>query len=101
MRLEYDELKGRTVLDATGTAIGEVEGLLIEQAASGPLSVGGMRIKLRSAVADSIGIEHGTFRPAVIEIPGTMVQAIGDAVLLNVKVDAVVQRAPTEQPASP
>jgi len=46
MRLEYDELKGRTVLDATGTAIGEVEGLLIEQAASGPLSVGGMRIKL-------------------------------------------------------
>ena len=102
MRFAYDELKGRTVLDAAGTAIGEVEGLFIEQAAAGEsLCVGGMRVKLRSSVADNIGVEHGTFRPAVVEIPASMVQALGDAVLLNVKIDALLQPAPTEHPAAP
>jgi sporulation protein YlmC with PRC-barrel domain len=101
MRLAYDELKGRTVMDATGNAIGEVEGLFIEQATSGePLCVSGMRVKLRSAVADSVGIQHGAFRPAVIEIPAAIVQAIGDAVLLSVKLNALLQPAPTEHPAS-
>ncbi len=105
MRLSYDEVKGRTVIDATGAAIGEVEGLFIEQAAAGEhVCIGGMRVKLRSHVADDVGVRHGAFRPAVIDVPASMLQAIGDAVLLNVKLDALLQReAPAaEQPtASP
>ncbi len=98
MKLSYDEVKGRTVIDATGTAIGEVEGLYIEQAsATERPCIGGMRVKLRSQVADDVGVHRGTFRPAVIDVPASMLQAIGDAVLLNVKLDALLQ----PQPAAP
>ncbi len=101
MKLSYDELKGRTVIDATGVAIGEVDGLYLEQAAVGEhVCIGGMRVKLRSRVADDVGVERGTFRPAIVEVPASMLSAIGDAVLLNVKLDALLQpEAPVEQPA--
>jgi len=100
MKLSYDEVKGRTVIDATGVAIGEVDGLYLEQAAAGdPVCIGGMRVKLRGRVADDVGVEHGTFRPATVDVPASMLQAIGDAVLLNVRLDALVQpRAAVEQP---
>ena len=98
MRLSFDEVKGRTVIDATGAAIGEVEGLYVEQASAGEhVCIGGMRVKLRSHVADDVGVRHGTFRPAVIDVPASMLQASGDAVLLNVRLDALLQ----PQPAAP
>ena len=53
-----------------------------------------MRVKLRSHVADDVGVRHGTFRPAVIDVPASMLQAIGDAVLLNVRLDALLQPQP-------
>lgn len=101
MKLSYDEVKGRTVIDASGVAIGEVEGLYLEQATAGErVCIGGMRVKLRGSVADDVGVEHGTFRAAVVDVPASMLQAIGDAVLLNVKLDALLQpQAPVEQPA--
>jgi sporulation protein YlmC with PRC-barrel domain len=101
MKLSYDEVKGRTVIDATGAAIGEVDGLYIEQAVAGDhICVGGMRVKLRARVADDVGVERGTFRSAVVDVPASMLQAIGDAVLLNVKLDALLQpQPPVEQPA--
>jgi len=102
MRLSYDEVKGRTAIDATGVAIGEVDSLFIEQAAAGDrVCIGGMRVRLRSQVADDVGVRHGTFRPAVIDVPASMLQAIGDAVLLNVRLDALLQpesAAPTAAP---
>ncbi len=103
MRLSYDEVKGRKVIDATGSAIGEVEGLYFEQDGTGdPVRIGGMRVKLRSEVADSVGVRRGAFRPAVVEIPASMLQAIGDAVLLNVKLDALLQpQQHAEQPSAP
>ena len=95
MKLSYDEVKGRTVIDATGAAIGEVEGLFIEQAAAGErVCIGGMRVKLRGHVADDVGVRHGAFHPAVIDVPASMLQAIGDAVLLNVKLDSLLQPEP-------
>ena len=98
MKLSYDELKGRTVIDATGAAIGEVEGLYLEQASAGEhVCVGGIQVKLRGHVADDVGVRHGAFRPAVIDVPASMLQAIGDAVLLNVRLDALLQ----PQPAAP
>lgn len=102
MRLSYDEVKGRTVIDATGVAIGAVEGLFIEQAAAGdPVCVGGMQVRLRSEVADDMGVRHGTFHPAVIDVPASMLQAIGDAVLLNVRLDALLQPEVAAPAASP
>lgn len=104
MKLSYDELKGRTVIDATGAAIGEVEGLYLEQASAGEhVCIGGVQVKLRGHVADDVGMRHGAFRPAVIDVPGSMLQALGDAVLLNVRIDALLQaHAPAaEPPAAP
>lgn len=100
MKLSYDEVKGRPVIDATGAVIGEVDGLYLEQAVAGErVCIGGMQVKLRSRVANDVGVEHRTFRSAVVDVPSTMVQAIGDTVLLNVKVDALVQPEPRAEPA--
>jgi hypothetical protein len=50
-------------------------------------------------VADDVGVERSTFRPAVVDVPASMLQAIGDAVLLNVRLDALLQpRELAEQP---
>jgi len=92
MKLSYDDVKGRTVIDATGAAIGEVESLYIEQSAEADrVCIGGIQVKLRSRVADDVGVERSTFRPAVVDVPASMLQAIGDAVLLNVRLDALLQ----------
>ena len=102
MKLSYDDVKGRTVIDATGAAIGEVEGLYIEQAAAGEhVCIGGMQVKLRSRVADDVGVERSTFKPAVVDIPASMLQAIGDAVLLNVRLDALLQPRELAQQPTP
>jgi sporulation protein YlmC with PRC-barrel domain len=102
MKLSYDELKGRTVIDATGVAIGEVDGLYIEQAAAGEhICIAGIRVKLRSRVADDVGVERGTFRAAVVDVPASMLQAIGDALLLNVKLDGLIQPRPHAEQPSP
>ena len=105
MRLSYeDEVKGRTVIDAGGAAIGEVEALYLDSEPAergGGLLVGAIRVKLHPEIADALGVSRSTFRAGAIDIPAAAVQALGDAVLLNVAVGSLVQRAPVEPAPAP
>ena len=93
MRVSYEEqVKGRTVIDASGRSVGEVDALYLdaESIASG-LKVSGIRIKLHSEVADELGVPRGTFHAGVVEVPAQALQAFGDAVVLNVSIASLVQ----------
>ena len=92
MRISYeDHIKGRTVIDASGRSVGAVDALYLdsESLATG-LKVSGVRIRLHAEVADELGVPRGMFHPAVVDIPATALQALGDAVILSDRIASLV-----------
>ena len=103
MRVSYDEqIKGRTVIDANGRSIGQLEELFLDDD-SIPigLRVSSIRVKLHSAIADEVGLPRGAFHPAILEIPALALQAFGDAIILNVNIASLVPNRPKEAPQAP
>ncbi len=84
MHLAVDELPGRTVLDATGRVVGEIERLLVD---SGSWAVDVLRVKLRRAAAEELGLDWSTFRAPTIDVPTGLVMAAGDAIILRAALD--------------
>ena len=91
MRLSDENLRGRTVIASDGLAIGEIAALFLD---SESLRVESLQIKLRKDVADRLGAAHNLFRAGALEIPVRLVQSVGDAVVLSVKVDDLRQVLP-------
>ena len=81
MQVSDEHFQGRTVIAADGQAIGEVGALLIDTSA---WTIVALQIKLHKAVAEQIGAARGILRAATIELPVSMVQSVGDAILLSV-----------------
>ncbi len=99
MKLSYeDQVKGRTVIDASGASVGEVDALYLDSDSldRGGLRVSAIRVKLHAEIADAIGVSRGTFRAGSLDVPAEALQALGDAVLLSVTVSSLVQRAAAE-----
>lgn len=99
MRISFDdELRGRTVIDGSGRAIGSIDGVLLD---SQSWRVEAFRVKLRRGAADLVGAAHRAFQAAVIEVPITLVHAAGDAVILNVSTNALreLQAAVSPRPS--
>jgi sporulation protein YlmC with PRC-barrel domain len=92
MSISYEEeVKGRTVLDASGRSVGVVDALFLDpDSVAAGLRVSAVRIKLHSEVADAIGVSRGTFHAGVIDVPAAAVQALGDAVILGVDIASLV-----------
>lgn len=84
MRLSDQTLRGRTVIASDGLAIGQVAALFLN---SDGWTIESLLLTLRREVADRLGVSHNVFRPATLEIPVTMVQSVGDAVVLSIGVD--------------
>ena len=84
MRLSDDNLRGRTVIAADGFAIGEIAVLFLDSEA---WRVESLQVKLRKDVADRLGAGRTMFHAGVVEIPISMVQSVGDAVVLSVPVE--------------
>ncbi len=81
MRMGYeDTLRGRAVIDAQGTVIGEIDDLVVDTDA---WKLDALRVKLRRDVADAIGVHRSAFRAASIEVPASAVQSIGETVVLR------------------
>jgi sporulation protein YlmC with PRC-barrel domain len=101
MRLSYeDQVRGRTVIDATGSAIGQVDLLYLDgDGIADGLKVSALRVKLNADAAERAGIPRTTFHPAQLDVPAFAVVAIGDAVLLNVTLTALAH--PTTEAAGP
>jgi sporulation protein YlmC with PRC-barrel domain len=98
--MEFGELRQRTVVDAGGRVVGDVDEIVIDTSS---WRVKTLRVKLRRAAGAAIGAEQSIFRAGHIEVPSDMVQSVGDAVVLRVdardlvpsteeKVDARSQR---------
>jgi sporulation protein YlmC with PRC-barrel domain len=101
MRLSDESIRGRTVIASDGVALGAIGLLFID--ANG-WRVESLQVRLHKDVADRLGAGRSLFRSGTVEIPVAMVQSVGDAVVLAVKVDDLRQvLAPTEAPdqASP
>lgn len=91
MRLSDETLHGRTVIASDGLAIGEVSVLFVD---SDAWRVESLQIRLRKEVADRLGADRGIFHAGALEIPTSMIQSVGDAVVLSVAIDDLRQVLP-------
>jgi sporulation protein YlmC with PRC-barrel domain len=97
MRLSDENLRGRTVIAADGQAIGEVAALFLD---SDTWQVESLQVKLRNEVADQLGATRGMFHAGALEMPISMVQSVGDAVVLSVPAQELKQVLPRAGDAS-
>ena len=97
MRLSDENLRGRTVIAADGQAIGEVAALFLD---SDAWRVESLQIKLRNEVADQLGATRGMFHAGTLEMPVSMVQSIGDAVVFSVPTQELKKVLPRADEAS-
>jgi sporulation protein YlmC with PRC-barrel domain len=100
MRLSAENLNSRTVITADGQAVGTIKSIFLDPA---EWRVESISVELRNDVADRIGATRSMFHRGLIEVPVTLIQSVGDAVVLNVPVDALreAQRATTADVAPP
>lgn len=92
MHIEFGELRQRTVVDAEGRVVSDVDEIAID---TNSWRVKTLRVKLRRAAGAAIGAEQSIFRAGHIEVPSDMVQSVGDAVVLRVDARELVPN--TEQ----
>lgn len=69
------------MISADGQAIGEVAALFIDTAT---WMISALQVKLSKAAAEQLGVTRGLLRAATLELSVSMVQSVGDAVLLSV-----------------
>ena len=81
MEITDAELRDRTVIGADGNAIGQVAAIIVDPTS---WSVTAVRIKVRSEVAEQVGLAHSLFRASTFDVPIDHVQSVGDAVVLTV-----------------
>lgn len=97
MRLSFqDQVRGRTVIDATGRALGAVDEIYVD---GDTLQVEGLRVKLRTDIADELGVPRRTFHPGMIDVPVQHIQALGDTVVLRVDIRTLWQPPISPAPA--
>lgn len=80
-KLSADEFRGLTIVGAGGDVIGELASLCVDTQS---WRVDSVRVKLRKEVADRLGAERSLFQAGAIEVPVSMTQSVGDAVVLSV-----------------
>ena len=86
MRLSDDNIRGRTVIAADGQVIGEIDALFLD---SDAWRVESLQVTLRKDTADQLGAHRSVFRAGALEIPVSMVQSLGDTVVLSVPIDGL------------
>ena len=93
MHMEFGELRQRTVVDAGGRVVGDVDEIAID---TNSWRVKTLRVKLLRAAGAAIGAEQSIFRAGHIEVPSDMVQSVGDAVVLRVDARELVPNTEDE-----
>jgi sporulation protein YlmC with PRC-barrel domain len=95
--MEFGELRQRAVVDAAGRVVGDVDEIAIDTSS---WRVKTLRVKLRRAAGAAIGAEQSIFRAGHIEVPSSMIQSVGDAVVLRVDARELVPNSEQEVDAS-
>jgi sporulation protein YlmC with PRC-barrel domain len=88
MRLSGENLRGRSVIASDGLLIGEVALLFVDSEA---WHVESVQVRLRKEVAVRLGAGRSIFRAPTLEIPTSMIQSVGDTVVLSVAIDGLRQ----------
>lgn len=97
MRLSDDTLRGLTVISADGSAIGALAELFISSA---DWRVEAIRVELQKDIADRIGANRSLLHRGTIELPVSLIQSVGDAVVLRVDVQGLREAHRTAEPPS-
>jgi sporulation protein YlmC with PRC-barrel domain len=84
MHIDLDDLPGRSVVDATGRVLGEVDGLLLDTQS---WTVDLLRVKLRRSTAEEFSLAWSPFKAPTIDIPTQLVMAASDAVVLRASLE--------------
>lgn len=88
MKLTDENLRGRTVIASDGLLVGEIARLFVD---SDVWHVESVQVRLRKEVAVRLGAGGSVFRAATLEIPTSMIQSVGDTVVLSVAIDGLRQ----------
>lgn len=94
MRLSDENLRGRSVIAADGQVIGELAAIYVE---SSSWRVESLQVKLRSEIADQLGVHRSVFRSGTFEVPVRFVQSLGDTLVLNVPASRLRDVLPAPQ----
>jgi len=92
--ISCDDIRPRTVIDAAGLAIGEVDCVLLDPSS---WHVDAIRVRLKREMTEQVGATKSLFRKATVDIPTAAIQSIGDAVLLRVKAEKLREAAHPEE----
>ncbi len=86
MRIADDKFRGKTVIEAGGQALGQVEALILETEG---WSVESLEIRPRREIAQQLGTSRRLLRPNNAEIPIRAIKSVGDAILLSLSLEEV------------
>jgi sporulation protein YlmC with PRC-barrel domain len=81
MQVSEDQVRGRTVIGADGRAVGEIVAFTID---TDTWSLAALRLKVRSELAEELGIRRSLFRGSSVDLPVRLIQSVSDAVVLRV-----------------
>ena len=98
MTFSDQALHGRNVISADGLSVGSVVALFI---AIDEWRVESLQVTLHKDVADRIGAGRSWLHKGAVEIPTRMVQSVGDAVVLSVRVDELRKVLPEKAESTP
>jgi sporulation protein YlmC with PRC-barrel domain len=82
--ISCDDICQRTVIDAAGSALGEVEAVMLDPAL---WRIEALRVRLRREMAEQVGTKAHLFGKTTILVPTAAIQSVGDAVLLHVRAE--------------
>jgi len=86
MNLSANDITGRTIVGAGGDVIGELANVCVDTES---WRVDSVRVTLRKEVADRLGAERSLFQAGSVQIPVSLIQSVGDAVVLSVSVSGL------------
>jgi len=90
MRIKFNELPGRTVLDANGRVVGHIKVPTVEL---DTWLVDALRVSVARLAAADLDLAWAFWRRPTIDVPTGLIHAAGDAIILRVSL-AELREAP-------
>jgi sporulation protein YlmC with PRC-barrel domain len=91
MHLRLRDLPGRTVLDANGAVVGDIQAPIVD---TETWLVDTLRLAVRRRAADELGLRWSWWRRPTIDVPTGLVHAASDAIILRVSLGELRETPP-------
>lgn len=97
MRTSEENMRSRSVIAADGLLVGQLSTVFLD---TETWRVETVQVSLRKEIADQLGAHRSMFQAGSLEIPVSLVQSVGDTVVLTVPVDGLRRLLPGEDAAA-